>query len=119
MRPLLLATLLLAALAAPVSAEEAAAIDIVRNPSAYRDRFLTVRGSMMNLRPATIGGMAIPAATVFDLVSGPALLVVLSPVPPACPMGSMVTVEGRFLPTTYLRQQLFTNVIDATLVSCR
>jgi hypothetical protein len=119
LRPLLLATLLLAALAAPVSAEEAAAIDIVRNPSAYQDRFLTVRGTMMNLRPAAGGGMAIPAATFFDLMSGPAILGVLSPVPPACPIGSTVTVEGRFLLTAYIRQQLYTNVIDASLVSCR
>jgi hypothetical protein len=103
----------------PVSAEEAAAGDIVRNPSAYRDRFLTVRGSMMNVRPAVAGGVAIPAATVFDLVAGPALLAVLSTVPPACPIGSTVTVEGRFLPTAYIRQQLYTNVIAASLVSCR
>jgi hypothetical protein len=119
LKPLLLATLFLAALAASVSAEEVAAVDIVRNPSAYRDRFLTVRGTMMNVRPATVGGVAIPGATVFDLVSGPAILVVLSAFPPACPRGSMVTVDGRFLPTAHIRQQLYTNAIDASLVSCR
>jgi hypothetical protein len=119
LRPLLLAMLFLAALAAPVSAEEVAGIDIVRNPNAYGGRFLTVRGLMMNVRPATAGGVAIPPATVFDLVAGPAFLSVISAVPPFCPVGSTVTVEGRFLPTAHIRQQLFTNVIEAAQVSCR
>jgi hypothetical protein len=74
---------------------------------------------MMNVRPATAGGVAIPPATVFDLVAGPAFLAVLSAVPPNCPVGSTVTVQGRFLPTVHVRQQLYTNVIEASLVSCR
>jgi hypothetical protein len=118
-RPLFLALILLAVLVAPGWGEETAATDIVKNPSAYRDRYLTVRGTMMNLRPATAGGIAIPGGTVFDLVAGPAILVVLSPVPPGCPMGSTVTVEGRFVPMAQVRQQLYTNLIEATLVACR
>jgi hypothetical protein len=118
-RPLFLALILLAVLAAPGVGEETAATDIIRNPSAYRDRYFTVRGTMMNLRPATAGGNAIPTGTVFDLVAGPAILVVLSPVPPACPMGSPVTVDGRFVPSAQVRQQVYTNLIVATLVTCR
>jgi hypothetical protein len=118
-RPLAPALVLLAVLAAPALGEETAAVDIIRNPSAYRDRYLTVRGTMMNLRPATAGGIAIPSGTVFDLVAGPAILAVLSPVPPGCPMGSTVTVEGRFVPMAQVRQQLYTNLIEATLVACR
>jgi hypothetical protein len=118
-RPLFLALILLAVLAAPGLGEETAAIDIVKNPSAYRDRYLTVRGTMTNVRPATAGGIAIPIGTVFDLVAGPAILVVLSPVPPACSMGSTVTVDGRFVPMGQVRQQLYTNLIEATLVTCR
>jgi hypothetical protein len=118
-RPIFFALILLAVLAAPGWGEETAAIDIVRNPSAYRDRYLTVRGTMMNLRPATAGGIALPSGTVFDLVAGPAILVVLSPVPPGCPMGSTVTVDGRFVPMAQVRQQLYTNLIEATLVACR
>ena len=119
MRPLLLALALLAAMPAPGAGEETAAIDIVRNPSAYRDRYLTVRGTMMNLRPATAGGVASPTGTIFDLVTGAAFLVVHSPVPLACPIGSTVTVDGRFVPMVQIRQQLYTNVIEATLVACR
>ena len=119
MRRPLLAALLLAALAAPGVAADTDAIDIVRNPGAYAGRFLTVRGAMMNVRPAPPGGIALPTVTVFDLVAGPAMLAVVSPVPPSCPMGSMVTVDGRFMQMTQIRQQLFVNVIEATLVACR
>ena len=119
MRPLFFALILLAVLAAPGWGEETAAIDIVRNPNAYRDRYLTVRGTMTNMRPATAGGIAIPTVTVFDLVAGPAILAVLSPVPPACPMGSAVTVDGRFVPMAQVRQQIYRNLIEATLVACR
>lgn len=119
MRPLFLALILLAVLAAPGWGEETAAIDIVKNPSAYRDRYLTVRGTMMNVRPVTAGGIAIPTGTVFDLVAGPAILVIFSPVPAACPMGSAVTVDGRFVPVGQVHQQPYTNLIEATLVSCR
>jgi hypothetical protein len=118
-RPFFLALILLTALAGPGLGEETAAIDIVKNPSAYRDRYLTVRGTMMNVRPLTAGGIAIPTGTVFDLVAGPAILVVVSPVPPACSMGSAVTVDGRFVPVAQVRQQLYTNLIEATLVACR
>jgi len=118
-RPLFFALILLTVLAAPGWGEETAAIDIVRNPSAYRDRYLTVRGTMTNMRPATAGGIAIPTVTVFDLVAGPAILAVLSPVPPACPNGSAVTVDGRLVPMTQVRQQIYTNLIEATLVACR
>jgi hypothetical protein len=38
--------------------------------------------------------MAGPAFTVFDLSAGSGYLAVLSDVPPACPIGSTVTVEG-------------------------
>lgn len=116
---LFFALILLAVLPAPVSGEEAAAIDIVRNPGAYRDRYLTVHGTMMNLRPAMAGGIASPTGTVFDLVAGPAMLPVHSPVPPTCLTGSAVTVEGRFVPMAQIRQQLFTNLIEATMVVCR
>ena len=62
--------LLLAVTAAPVCGEETAALDIIRNPSAYTNRYLTVRGSMMNVRPATTGGIAASTAVVFNLVDG-------------------------------------------------
>jgi hypothetical protein len=118
-KPLLPALLLLAALAAPSLGEETAAIDIVRNPSAYSGRFVTVRGVMTNVRPETGGGIQRPMGTVFNLVAGPAILVVLSTVPPGCPIGSTVTVNGRFVPMAQIRQQLYTNLIEATSVACR
>ena len=119
MKLIFLALCLLAAFAAPGSGEETAAIDIVRNPSAYNGRFVTVRGAMMNVQPDTSRGMASPMATIFNLVAGPAILTVLSPVPPACPMGSAVTVDGRFVTMAQTRQQIYTNLIEATLVACR
>ena len=60
MRRLFLSLILLAVLAAPGAGEETAAIDILRNPGAYSDRYLTVRGTMMNVRPAAVG-VATPA----------------------------------------------------------
>jgi hypothetical protein len=56
---------------------------------------------------------------VFDLVSGPEYLAVLSVVPLTCPIASTVTVEGRSLPTLQVQQQFYMNVIEANLVSCR
>jgi hypothetical protein len=100
-------------------AEQVSIVEIVRNPSAYRDRFLSVRGTLTNVRPAAPGSMAGPAFTVFDLVAGPGILAVLSIAPPACIAGSTVTVEGRFLPTARVQRQLYANVIEASLVSCR
>jgi len=119
MRSLPFFLLLFAALAGAVEAEETAALDIVRNPHAYSNRFLTVRGTMTNLRPETTGGIPVPTGMIFDLVAGPAFLVVRSVVPPPCQMGSSVVVEGRFVPTATIRQQLYTNLIEATLVTCR
>jgi hypothetical protein len=110
---------LLAALAGPVEADETAAIDIVRNPNAYSNRYLTVRGTMMNLRPDTTVGIAVSPGMIFDLVAGPAFLVVRSVVPPPCQIGSSVMVEGRFVPMATIRQQLYTNLIEATRVTCR
>jgi hypothetical protein len=105
--------------AGPVEADETAAIDIVRNPNVYANRFLTVRGTMMNLRPDTSPGPGRPSGVIFDLVAGPALLVVRSIVPPPCQLGSPVTVNGRFVPMAPIRQQLYTNLIEATFVTCR
>jgi hypothetical protein len=102
-----------------VEADETAAIDIVRNPNVYANRFLTVRGTMMNLRPDTPPGPARPAGVIFDLVAGPAVLVVRTIVPPPCQLGSPVTVNGRFVPMAPIRQQLYTNLIEATFVTCR
>jgi hypothetical protein len=113
------ALLLLAVTAAPVCGAETAALDIIRNPSAYTSRYVTVRGSMMNVRPATAGGVAASTAVVFNLVDGPAILTVLSPVRPACRIGSTVTVDGRFTPTSQLGPQVYTNLLHATLVNCR
>jgi len=110
--------LFLAGLAPAVSAEQASVGEIVRNPSAYRERYLSVRGTLSNPRPAAPGSMAGPGLTVFDLMGNPGVLNVLSVVPPGCPIGSTVTVEGRFHPTAQLRQQFYANVIEATLVSC-
>jgi hypothetical protein len=101
-----------------VEADETAVIDIVRNPNVYATRLLTVRGTMMNLRPDTPGS-ARPAGVIFDLVTGPALLVVRSIVPPPCQVGSSVTVDGRFVPVAPIRQQLYTNLIEATFATCR
>jgi hypothetical protein len=116
---LLVAACLLIARAGPVEADETAAIDIVRNPNVYANRLLTVRGTMMNLRPDMPPGPARPAGVLFDLVAGPALLVVRSIVPPPCQLGSPVTVTGRFVPMAPIRQQHYTNVIEATFVTCR
>ncbi len=118
-KPMLLAICLLAAFAAPGAGEETSAIDIVRNPSAYDGRFVTVREAMMNVQPNMSRGIASPPATIFNLVAGPAILTVRSPVPPACPTGSAVTVEGRFATMAQTSQQLYTNLIEATLVACR
>ena len=118
-KPVLLAICLLAAFAAPGWGEETAAIDIVRNPSAFDGRFVTVRGAMMNVQPDMSRGIGNPTATIFNLVAGPAILTVLSPVPLACPTGSAVTVDGRFVTMAQIRQQLYTNLIEATLVACR
>jgi hypothetical protein len=101
------------------SAEEVSAVDIVRNPSSYRNRVVTVRGIMLNPRPATIGGVAVSTATVFELSAGPALLTVLTPVPPACPVRSTVTVEGRLLFREQVGQEIYTNVFRASTISCR
>ncbi len=104
----------------PASAEQVSILDIVRNPSAYRERFLSVRGTLANVRPAAPGSMAGPVFTVFDLVAGgPGILTVLSIAPPACLAGSTVTVEGRFLPSARVQRQFYANVIEASLVSCR
>jgi hypothetical protein len=119
LRRLGLATLILFALVAPAATEPASVADIFRNPSAYRGRLLSVRGTLTNPRPATPGAMAGPAFTVVDLVAGSGYLAVLSVVPPACPIGSTVTVEGRFLTTVQVKQQFYMNVIEASLVSCR
>jgi hypothetical protein len=101
------------------SAEEVSAVDIVRNPSPYRNRVVTVRGIMLNPRPATIGGVAVSTVTVFELSAGPALLTVLTPVPPACPVRSTVTVEGRLLLREQVSQEIYTNVFKASTISCR
>ena len=119
MRGLPLFLLLLATLAGAVEADETAALDIVLNPNAYSNRFLTVRGTMANLRPETTAGIPVPTGMIFDLVAGPAFLVVRSVVPPPCQTGSPVVVEGRFVPTAIIGQQLYTNLIEATLVTCR
>ena len=111
--------LLLAALAGVVEADETAALDIVRYPNAYSNRYLTVRGTMMNLRPDTTAGIPVATGMIFDLMAGPAFLVVRAVVPPSCPIGSPVVVEGRFFPTATIRQQIYTNLIEATLVTCR
>jgi len=117
---LLLRTLASSMLAVAVaSAEEVSAVDIVRNPSPYRNRVITVRGIMQNPRPATIGGLAVPPATVFELLAGPALLKVLTAVPPACQVPSTVTVEGRLLAREQVGQNVYTNVIRAITVNCR
>jgi hypothetical protein len=116
---LLVAVAWLSIAAGPVEADETAAIDIVRNPNVYANRLLTVRGTMMNLRPDTPPGTARSAGVIFDLVAGPALLVVRSIVPPPCQLGSPVTVNGRFVPMAANRQQLYTNLIEATFVTCR
>jgi hypothetical protein len=118
-RSLLGVLIVLQALAAPASGEEIAAIDIVRNPGAYSGRFVTVRGAMMNVRPDTAAGVGRSPSTIFNLVAGQVHLLVLSPVPPACPIGSTVTVDGRFVPMAQIRQQVYTNLIEATLVACR
>jgi hypothetical protein len=117
-RRLPLVLLALAALAGAAEAEETAALDMIRNPSAYSNRYVTVRGTMMNLRPETTGGIPVPTGMIFDLVAGPAFLVVRTVVPPPCQLGSPVVVEGRFIPTAMIRQQLYTNLIEATLVRC-
>ena len=106
-------------LAGRVEAQETAAADIVRNPNAYSNRMVTVRGTMMNLRPDTTLGPTRATGVVFDLVAGPAFLVVRSIVPPPCPPGSPVTIDGRFLPMATIHQQLYPNVIEATFVRSR
>jgi len=121
-RLMALALLLLAAAAAPARAEEVAAMDLIRQPGSYVSRYVTVRGTMMNLRPATGPGPgAIPAGTavVFDLVDGPAMLTVVSPVRPACRIGSAVSVDGRFNPMGQFGQQAYSNLLSATVVNCR
>ncbi|HKC40087.1 MAG TPA: hypothetical protein VKC15_11140, partial [Gemmatimonadales bacterium] len=64
---------------------------------------------------------AIPAGTavVFDLWDGPAMLTVLTPVRPACRIGSAVSVDGRFNPMGQFGQQAYTNLLHATVVNCR
>jgi len=103
------------ALAAITSAEEVSAVDIIRNPGPYRNRIITVRGIVLNPRPATVGGLAVPPTSVFELSAGPALLQVL--VPPDCPVRSMVTVEGRLLLREQVGQNIYTNVTRA--ITCR
>jgi len=104
---------------AAASAEEVSAVDIVRNPTPYRNRIITVRGTMLNPRPATIGTLGVPPATVFELSAGPALLQVLTTVPPACQVPSTVTVEGRLVAREQVGQNVYANVIRAITVSCR
>lgn len=115
------ALLLFAATASPARAEDVAAMDLIRQPGSYTGRYVTVIGSMINLRPATGPGGAIPAGTavVFNLVDGPAILTVLSPVRPACRIGSTVSVNGRFDPMGQFGQQAYPNLLHATVVNCR
>lgn len=101
------------------SAEEVSAVDIIRNPGPYRNRIITVRGTMLNPRPATVGGFAAPSTSVFELSAGPALLQVLTLVPPARPVHSMVTVDGRLLLREQVGQNIYTNVIRAITITCR
>ena len=122
MRAAVSTLLLLAAMVAPARGEEVKALDLIRQPGSYTSRYVTVRGSMMNLRPATGPGPGtIPAGTavVFDLVDGPAILTVLAPVRPACRPGSAVSVDGRFNPTGQFGPQVYTNLLHATVVNCR
>ncbi len=78
---LLLLTLASSLLAVAVaSAEQVSAVDLVRNPTPYRNRVFPMRGTMLNPRPATIGDLAVPTATVFELSASPALLKVLATV---------------------------------------
>jgi len=114
------ALLLLATTASPARGEDVAAMDLIRQPGSYTGRYVTVTGSMTNLRPAT-GPGAIPAGTavVFNLVDGPAILTVLSPVRPACRIGSTVSVNGRFDPMGQFGQQAYPNLLHATVVNCR
>jgi hypothetical protein len=58
-------------------------------------------------------------AVVFNLMDGPAILTVLSPVRPACRIGSAVSVDGRFNSMGPLGQQAYTNLLHATVVNCR
>jgi len=114
------ALLLLAATASPARGEEVAAMDLIRQPGSYTGRYVTVIGSMTNLRPAT-GPGPVPAGTavVFNLVDGPAILTVLSPVRPACRIGSTVSVNGRYDPMGQFGQQAYPNLLHATVVNCR
>jgi hypothetical protein len=56
--------------------------------------------------------MAGPALAVFDSGIGPGVSPrTVSVVLLTCPIGSAVTVEGRFLPTLQVQQQFYMNVI--------
>src|SRR5262249_47075495 len=107
------------ALAAVASAEGVSAVALVRNPAPYRNRIITVPAILLNPGPAGVGGLAFPPPGVFDLSAGPALLQVLTLVPPACPVRSMVTVEGRLLLREQVGQNIYTNVIRAITIICR
>jgi len=71
---------------------------------------------MLDPRAATIGGLAVPPATVFELPAGPALFKVLTMVRPLLPF--TVTVE-RALLTREQVGHVYTSVIRAITVSCR
>ena len=113
------AFLLLAATAVPALGEEVAALDLIRQPGSYSGRYITVRGAIMNVQPATVGGVIPSTAVIFDLVDGPAILRVLSAVRPACRIGSAVSVDGRFAPMSQFGAQVYANVLEATVVNCR
>jgi hypothetical protein len=120
-RRLLLLTVLLAATPGSVGLDprsaigaETAVLDIVRAPEQFVGRVLTVRGAMSPWRPLPAAGRG-----VFELRDGAAVVTILSPIMPACPPSSMVTVDGRFHRLMQIELQPVSNVIEAFSVVCR
>ena len=118
---LLLLTVLLAATPGCVGLDprsamgaETAVLDIVRAPEQFVDRVLTVRGAMSPWRPLPGAGRG-----VFDLRDGANVVTILSPIMPACPPSSMVTVDGRFHRLMQIELRPVPNVIEAFSVVCR
>jgi hypothetical protein len=108
--------ILLLGLAVPARAMEATPAEIMATPGRFAGQIVTVRGTLTNLQLALPGGG--PAA-LFDVMERGGFVKVLSPTPPPCPVGSPVTVQGRFDLARRVGRQTIPNVLEAFLVTCR
>lgn len=98
-------------------AAEVTPVEILRNPSLYTGRSITLRGTITNLRPGPmVAGRPI---TVFEVFDSGAFVTVFSRIPTPCQVGSPVTVQGVFELSRVVGRERFVNLVEAFSVVCR